>query len=116
MIVRALDNNGDWTYGNSFFKRKDDAVMQSIKTKLQSWKGDCFFDLQAGVDWTNIIGSKSANNKALAIADIKRVIAQIDAIITIDLDFDILKDRSLTVSYTVTTIYKTIISREVLIA
>ena len=113
MKVRALDTNNDWTFGKSLFKRDNNAVSQSIKTKLQSWRGDCYFDLTAGVDWSNILGSKI---KQLAIADIKRVIAQVTGVLTIDVDFDTIDNRILTVSYTVTTIYDDIITDEVQIA
>lgn len=113
MKVRALDTDNDWTFGKSLFKRDNNAVAQSIKTKLQSWRGDCYFDLTAGVDWSNILGSKI---KQLAIADIKRVIAQVTGVLTIDVDFDTIEDRVLTVSYSVTTIYNDIITDEVQIA
>jgi len=113
MKIRALDTNNDWTFGKSLFKRDNNAVAQSIKTKLQSWRGDCYFDLTAGVDWSNILGSKI---KQLAIADIKRVIAQVTGVLTIDVDFDTIDNRNLTVSYTVTTIYDDIITDEVQIA
>jgi hypothetical protein len=113
MKIRALDADNDWTFGKSLFKRDNNAVAQSIKTKLQSWRGDCYFDLTAGVDWSNILGSKI---KQLAIADIKRVIAQVTGVLTIDVDFDTIDNRNLTVSYTVTTIYNDIITDEVQIA
>ena len=113
MKVRVLDTNNDWTFGKSLFKRDNNAVAQSIKTKLQSWRGDCYFDLTAGVDWSNILGSKI---KQLAIADIKRVISQVTGVLTIDVDFDTIDNRNLTVSYTVTTIYNDIITDEVQIA
>jgi hypothetical protein len=113
MKIRALDTDNDWTFGKSLFKRDNNAVAQSIKTKLQSWRGDCYFDLTAGVDWSNILGSKI---KQLAIADIKRVIAQATGVLTIDVDFDTIDNRVLTVSYTVSTIYDDIITDEVQIA
>ena len=113
MKIRALDNNNDWTFGKSLFKRDNNAVAQSIKTKLQSWRGDCYFDLTAGVDWSNILGLKI---KQLAIADIKRVISQVTGVLTIDVDFDTIENRVLTVSYTVATIYDDVITDEVQIA
>jgi len=113
MKVRALDRNNDWTFGKSLFKQDNYAIAQSIKTKLSSWRGDCYFDLTAGVDWSNILNSKI---KQLAVADIKRVIAQVAGVLTIDLDFATISNRKLTVQYTVTTIYNNIIADEVQIA
>lgn len=70
MIVRALDSNGDWTFG----KGKNDylsgnaAVAQLIKTRLLSFLGDCFFDTGAGLDWFTYLGSKDQTAVNLAVA------------------------------------------------
>lgn len=60
MIVRALDINGDWTFGRSKadYLSEKKAVAQMIRTRLKSFLGDCFFDLEAGIDWFNLLGSK----------------------------------------------------------
>lgn len=61
MIVRALDSNHDWTYGrgvNNYLFGKN-AVIQSINTRLNSFLGDCFFSTTSGIDWFNLLGSKS---------------------------------------------------------
>lgn len=68
MIVRGIDLENDWLFG----KGRNDynsnliAVRQNIRTRLQSFLGDCFFAVNAGIDWFNLLGSK--NQLALELA------------------------------------------------
>lgn len=59
MAVRAIDKNGDWMFGNGMSDYRTDLeeIKQNILTVLRSWKNDCFFDLDAGVDWKSYLGS-----------------------------------------------------------
>ncbi|MCX5794964.1 MAG: hypothetical protein NTY77_05680 [Elusimicrobia bacterium] len=53
MIFRNLDAGGDWTFGKgrSNYLREERAIEMNIRTRILSWKGNCFFDVDAGVDW-----------------------------------------------------------------
>lgn len=53
MTFRKLDENGDWTFGQglSNYEKDEAAIDLNIQTRLLSWVGDCFFDLQSGIDW-----------------------------------------------------------------
>lgn len=70
MIVRALDGNGDWTFGKgkNNYLREVSAIRQSIQTRLKSFLGDCFFALNQGIDWFNLLGSKNILELRLAVA------------------------------------------------
>lgn len=70
MIVRSVNTLGDWEFGKgkSDYKRDIKAVSQNIKTRLQSFFGDCFFDLSAGIDWFNLLAPNQLNELKLAIA------------------------------------------------
>lgn len=107
MTFRALDSNGDWVFGrgvNSYTKNNE-AIGLDIKTRLQSWVNDCFFALTEGIDWYNRLGKK--DQRALLELDIRRIILQTEGVTGI-LEFDtILNDRSLSVYYSVETIYTT---------
>lgn len=73
MRFRGIDASGDWVFGkgcNSFLQNTD-ALMMNIKTRLLSFLGDCFFDVEAGIDWWTLLGEK--NQKSL-IASIQRVV------------------------------------------
>jgi len=70
MIVRALDGDHDWTFGqglNNYLKDQN-AVAQDINTRLNSFLGDCFFDQGAGINWFGFIGSKESLALNLAIS------------------------------------------------
>jgi hypothetical protein len=64
MKIRALDANNDWRYGlgKQDYKTDGNALDQDIITKVRSWKNDCFFDVNAGVDWYNLLGGKNVKD------------------------------------------------------
>jgi hypothetical protein len=70
MSTRALDSNGDWTFGSGInnYLTGNAEVAQNIKTRLQCFLGDCFFDTGMGVDWFNLLGSKQQVALQLSIA------------------------------------------------
>jgi len=70
MRVRTIDGVGDWTFGKgrNNYKKDINAVAQNIQTRLKSFLGDCFFDLEAGIDWFNLLGSKSELELKLVIS------------------------------------------------
>lgn len=53
MIFRQITALNDWTFGQgiSGYARDEKAIELNIRTRLQSWKGDCFFALGDFVDW-----------------------------------------------------------------
>lgn len=102
-IVRAIDADNDWTFGAGAnnYKTGLDALAQNLKTRLQSFLGDCFFDLQAGIDWFNLLGAKDQTKLLL---DISAVILNTDNVNTlVQLSANLDSSRKLTVTYSVTT-------------
>lgn len=59
MIVRAVDYNHDWTFGRGrqSYKQEQEAIMQTVKTRLMSIFADCFFDVDAGIDWLRLLSN-----------------------------------------------------------
>ena len=105
MIFRNLDDNGDWTFGagNANYKTFDAAIGLNIKTRLLSWVGDCFFDLTAGIDWSNRIGVLGV--KDLLELDIRRIILQSEGVVSL-VAFDVnVVGRAFSATYTINTIY-----------
>lgn len=112
MIVRALDVNGDWTFGAGLnnYKRNNAAVAQSIQTRLSSFVGNCFFDLGAGINWFTFLSSKDPTALNLAISAV--ILNTSDPITGTSVITGILQqsvnlntNRVFSVSYQVTTIY-----------
>ncbi len=109
MKTRALDSVGDWQFGRGkqSYKTESNALQQNIKTRLKSWKGDCFFSTTDGVDWANYL---DIGTKTLLDLDIKRVILQTGGVLRIVSFTSILDSdsRSVTVSASLDTIFGTI--------
>lgn len=106
MIVRALDQDKDWTFGTSLnnYLRNKDAVIQNIATNLNSFFGDCFFDQQKGLNWFNLLGTKDQTSLNLAITT---AILNTDQVISLS-QLSVFLDeitRNLRVTFTVQTTY-----------
>ncbi len=81
-----LDSNGDWTL--NFQQDNNAVIMQNIQTRLKEWKGDCFFNSGAGIDWANRLGKNQQNGLA---AEIKNVIVKtqgVAQILSFSINFD----------------------------
>lgn len=105
MIFRALDTANDWKFGKgkSDFLKENSAIGLNIKTRILSWKNDCFFDLPAGIDWNNRIGSK--NQKDLLDADLKRIILDSEGVTGLESFSSSVNNRSYTADFSISTIY-----------
>lgn len=108
MRVRAIDSDGDWTYGKgrNDYKSGVLATAQNIKTRLNSFLGDCFFDTGAGIDWFNLLGAKSELNLSLALR--ATIINTRDVTGLLELFFILDEERHAAISYKVQTTYSTV--------
>lgn len=106
MIIRAIDANLDWTFGKGLSSYKKDlaGLEQNIKTRLLEWKGDCFFDNSAGVDWNTRLGKRSQLRPL--IEEVRTVILKTDGVLqVINLDANLDSNRKLTISYSIKTVF-----------
>lgn len=109
MIIRCIDSDGDWAFGNgkSAYKANLLALSQNLKTKIQEWVGDCFFDNDAGIDWNNRLANRS-QAKPLQ-NEIKSLMVKVDGVtdvVSLDLNFSSLT-RNLRLDYSIKTIFTT---------
>lgn len=116
MIVRALDENGDWTFGKGRNNYKSGvlAVAQNIQTRLQSFLGDCFFDTAAGIDWFNLLGTKNQLQLKLAISSVILNTENVASIISLSLNLDPFT-RNLLLTYKVQTYFGEIVAEDITI-
>lgn len=65
MRFRALDSNWDWKFGKGIGSYSGDvqAIAYDVKSKILSWVGDCFFAMEDGIDWKNILGTKDGKEQ-----------------------------------------------------
>lgn len=114
MAFRNLDENNDWTFGKgkNNYVRGNAAVALDIKTRINSWFGDCFFAQTEGIDWINRLGSK--NQRRLLEADLRREILQTQDVTGI-INFDtILEGRNFTANYSVSTAFSETINDSII--
>jgi hypothetical protein len=108
MTTRAIDQNHDWQYGHnqSDLKTGLAEVEQNIKTRIFSWKNDCFFSPDDFVDWDNILGRFDLN-KAYLKEQIYSCVIGTEGVINInnlDLQMDN-KERAFYISLGILTIH-----------
>lgn len=105
-IVRALDDNHDWTFGQGLndYRANLLAVAQNIECNLLMFLGDCFFATQAGIDWWNLLGQPgtqlavnlSVNTAILNTAGVTGILQT---------SVNLTDNRELRLSYEVQTVY-----------
>lgn len=105
MEFRNLDENNDWTFGKgrqNYAKTKQ-AINLNIKTILQTYLTECFFDTELGVPWFNALGTKDTD---IILLETKRAIAEAFGVTeVIEVFFNVDLNRQATVEYDVKTIY-----------
>ena len=112
MIIRAIEsdlattNAGDWRFGHGYqdYLVETEAIKLNITTRLRCYLNDCFFDVEMGVDWWNLLGSKDVNKIAMSI---RRVIVESEGVTALT-DMQIVRDleeRTLTITYKIDTLY-----------
>lgn len=104
MKTRTVDSNWDWRFGKGLSDYSDEAlsVAYTVKMKMLSWLGDCFFDATAGIDWKNILGAK--NSKEIADDSIRDIVLGEDEITELTYFDSSVEDRK----YTCTVRFKTV--------
>lgn len=106
MIFRQLTPAGDWTFGKgvSGYAVDEAAIELNIKTRLLSWKGDCFFALDDFVDW---LGRLDKGQEANLVRELKIVILQSFGVVGVNtIQASLNRDlRSIQITYDVATIF-----------
>ena len=106
MKFRGIDSNGDWQYGQGLgsYAKAVDALALDIAARIRSRKGNCFFAVDDGVDYTNLLEKGRQqdfiNGMSNAIMQTEGVV-KINSIST-DLDRD---TRAISLTYDIQTIY-----------
>lgn len=106
MKFRGLDAAGDWQLGQGLgsYAKDADALALSIRTRLLSWVGDCFFALQDGIDYHNRLDKGQQKN---LIAELTNAIMRTDGVVRVNslsANLDP-KTRALSVTYDVQTVF-----------
>jgi|FreactcultureFD7_1027221.scaffolds.fasta_scaffold02403_3 hypothetical protein len=105
--VNIISSSGDWNFGQglSSYFTGNAAIAANIKTALNTFLGDAFWQANFGVDWINLLGNK--NTEQSIISQTRAIIANCYGVVqinSINYNLDSLR-RQLTLSYTISTIY-----------
>lgn len=84
MLMRALDGNGDWTFGQGKqnYLAGQQAVAQNVSTRLKSFKNNCFFDMNAGIDWMTYLGF--LGQEQAIVLNVRAIILQSFGIVSVN--------------------------------
>jgi len=109
MRVSRLTADGDWVFGKgkASYKTQSQAVLQNIGTRLKSFIDDWFLDIEHGIDWITLFGSKG--NKERIEREIEKTILQTDGVVAIINFTTTITDRNLSVSVKFIDVYSSII-------
>lgn len=90
MRFRNVTSDNDWTFGKGkqSYVIDEEALKLNLKTRINSFLNDCFFAVDEGIDWFNLLGSK---DREALVSSIRKVILETDGVLrinTVDLFFD----------------------------
>lgn len=111
MRIRAIDAEGDWVFGQGkgSYLAGVNAIIQDIDTALHIFLGECFWAVDFGVDWFNLIGGKAPQVQQNIILQCRQVISSRQGVTNINsvtVTFANYR-RSLSIVYDISTVYGT---------
>lgn len=114
MKIRNLGPDLDWVFGSGRqnYLTLNNAIRLNIATRIRSFLNDCWFDLEAGIDWWNLMGSKNPAAQPNTILACRAEIAQSYGVAKIDsvtASTDV-RTRKLSVQFSITTIFNTTVA------
>lgn len=113
MSIRNLDKNHDWTFGSSKsnYVTQNQEIALNLKTRILSFLGDCFFAVNEGIDWFNLLDYRYQDRLENSLQE---VIIQTPGVIGINsIDIITNANRRITISYDIQTIYSSSYTDEI---
>lgn len=112
MTFRSLTSSGDWTWGQGVqnYSTGEAAIEVNIKTALQMFQGEAFWNTTFGVAWLSLLSSYGATQTTLNIVlQTRSLIVQcfgVTNIVSVQPIFNSIT-RRLNLTYAIDTIYRT---------
>ena len=105
MKIRNVDQNHDWTFGQSLtnYVNANIAIALDNKMKIYEFTNDCFFALENGINWFVRLGMK--DQKYELDRDIIRIAQSVEGTLNITDFQSTLNNRYYSCSYYVYSIY-----------
>ena len=98
MRVRSITAQGDFTFGRgrANYISKSKAIAQNVRTRIRSFAGDWFLDIEHGIDWLNLLGRPGTERRI--IRAIERQILQTEGVLTVESINIVRRDRNRKIS------------------
>ena len=108
MKMRNLDSTGDWTFGAGLnnYVFDTNAVKLDVKTAIREWVGDCFFNMDGGIDWINRMEFGQDVQLDLDLRQLILSRPNVTGLNTLSFSYNS-TNRLFSVSYDITTVYGT---------
>jgi hypothetical protein len=106
MIIRAIDGDNDWMFGKGkqSYLSGQEAVGENIKTRLQCFINNCFFDMNAGIDWIRLLGTKGTETEIILTC--RAIILQSYGVVKVNSILPLINsNRNLTLSYNINSVF-----------
>ncbi len=105
MIIRALDKNGDWTFGQGKqnYLSGQQAIAQNIKTRLLCFLNNCPWDMAAGIDWITLLGK--TNTATQIQLNVRTRLLQSFGVLRINTLSVSFRNRELSLAFNIDTIF-----------
>jgi hypothetical protein len=104
-MFRNLDADGDWTWGNSLnnYVVENQEIGINIKTRVLSFLGDCFFAINEGIDWWNLLDYRYQDRLENAVTEVVKNTEGVTGLNNVDVLVN--AERNIRIYYDVQTIY-----------
>lgn len=104
-MFRNLDTDHDWTWGSntSNYVIENQEIGLNIKTRVLSFLGDCFFAVNEGIDWWNLLDYRYQDKLENSVSEVVKNTPGVTAITSIDILVN--ADRQIRLSYDIQTVY-----------
>lgn len=92
MKVAGLNKNNDWRFGRgrAVYVQDSAAIRQNVATRLRSFAGDWFLDVDANIPWIQLLGLRDSREQVLR--EVERVTLATEGVVRI-LHIDMEHDR-----------------------
>lgn len=113
MTFRNLDADGDWAYGagRSNYVSENQEIALNIKTRILSFLGDCFFAVNEGIDWFNLLDYRYQDRLENSVQEVITDTPGVTGINSVDVITT--ADRQIRLRYDIQTIYSSSYTDEV---
>ena len=109
MIIRALDQNLDWTFGlgKQNYLSAQKAINLNIQTRLYEFLNNAFWNMNSGADWPRLLGTPGTKQEIILTC--RAIILQsygVNSVNSISAAY-YGNTRNIIISYNINTIYTT---------